>query len=756
MKKFPFLKCCEWLYYGALSAGILFVLLGFLQEELIAAGMFADERMLSEINVRTGAGTLAATGMFPGVEAFLGLLMVGTFAAQLLLIWSGEKGYRFQTGLGLFAVNIAIGLFLLRQPENRTAFWCYVGVEAVCIISAAVVYVIRQFLVLKGLLVFVQASALVALAVLEKHLPDWCVGVMLVAFLLFLVELATGERKEMLELMPLFMAALFLLCRLPRNEEPLDWSWVGRAWDAVQEKAEVLLVDISYLLEGENEDSFAGFDGGGLGGFVFGSEKEQLHIGGGRLKNPLYLTGAVYGEYTGKEWQTVPKQSSRIEQGQEQIWYALEQSIYAGQQEQLTSSVLLAVEYRLIRTTSLFHELYTTDLYFPDGTPLFQEDAPWIMEKAKGKDFTYQLHFLEINERCDEIKTLLRQQAWKEDAVWDKEFLQREAEIYQAYSKLPETVPQRVYELAHTIAAGADSDYDRMAAFVDYLKDYNYTKTPPECPDGQDFADYFLFDGKSGYCTSFATALAVLGRCEGIPTRYVTGFMTVKPCKSARTDVLITGNQGHAWVEAYIEHVGWVRFDATPGYGDVWTDRWTPVEAAGDGITDGADAQAQKPQGTFAQEMPLQEAENDWQGRTLQEYVLLLAELIWMLLAGSILIVAMVVWLRNMVRHRTYTRMNTQEKMRQQIERLLRLGKLRGAPIREGETLYAYRVRTQKMWAAGEYSFAEVCQLYESVRFGEKEVSAEELQMLETYVRETEREYLAECGLLRRVVYRVW
>lgn len=734
MKKFPFLKCCEWLYYGALSAGILFVLLGFLQGELAEAGMFAET----------------------SVEGLLGFLAVGVFGIQLLFVWSSEKGYRFQTGLALLVINAAAGLVVMRQPEKRIVFWYYVGMEAVCIVSAAAVYVIRHFLVLKGVLILSQAVSLVTLAVLEKSLPGWCVGIMLTAFLLFLVELASRERKEMLGLLPVFMAALFLLCCLPRAEEPLDWSWVGKAYHAVQEKAETLLVDISYLLGGEGKDSFAGYGNEGkLGGSVLDNEREQLLVAGSGTKNPLYLTGAVYGEYTGREWKAVPEQENNAKREQEDILYALGQSIYDGQQERLTFSSLIAVEYRFIRTVSFFHDLYATDLYFPEEVPRLKKDGSWTMEKARGKEFAYQMRFLEINEKSEEIKSLFRQQAWKEDAVWEEAFLQQEAEIYQTYTKLPDEVPQRVYELAHSIATEADNDYDRMTAFADYLKEYNYSTTPPECPDGREFTDYFLFDSKSGYCTSFATALAVLGRCEGIPTRYVTGFMTAKPCKNTRTNVLLTGNQGHAWVEVYIEHVGWVRFDATPGYGDVQTDRWKSVEMAGTGQMEKAGSyEEEKPQGMLSEEEILQESGAALQGRTMQGYVVALLEFVFVLLAGSILVAAVFVYCRNILHRRKYAHMDMQEKMRQQLEYLLRLGKLRGMPMQEGETLYAYQERTKEIWDAKEHSFSEICDLYESMRFGERNVSAEELRILEEYVREAEQRYLTECGFLRRLVYR--
>lgn len=144
--KFPFLKCCEWLYQSALSAGILFVLYGFLQNEL------------------------KKITFFPENDGLPGLFTAVIFAVQLLIIWSGEKGCLPHAGLGLLAVNAAAGFFLARQPENQEIFWCYIAIEAACIAASVIVYAIRNSLAMKGILVSAQAVSLAVLAILKKPL----------------------------------------------------------------------------------------------------------------------------------------------------------------------------------------------------------------------------------------------------------------------------------------------------------------------------------------------------------------------------------------------------------------------------------------------------------------------------------------------------------------------------------------------------------------------------------------------------------
>lgn len=331
--------------------------------------------------------------------------------------------------------------------------------------------------------------------------------------------------------------------------------------------------------------------------------------------------------------------------------------------------------------------------------------------------------------------------------MWDEEIIEQGETAREMALGLPDTLPERVYELADTIAADADNDYDRMKAFERYLEEFTYTKKPPQCPEGQEFTDYFLFESKSGYCTYFATALAVLGRCEGIPTRYVSGFMTPKTCKGRHANVSVTGNQAHAWTEAYIEHVGWVRFDATPGYGEVQEDRWKPIQVTDTGQMDKPDIEeVEATESEVSGETDAQKKSAGWYAKTLLEAA-------GLLLAGCLLAVLGIVGLRKLLWRRKYADADIPEKVRIQLKCLLKLGRLQGEPIAEGETLQAYQRRTQKIKDMAEYSFADACDLYEGVRFGAKSVSPEEMQKLVTYTKNVERAYLAECGVLKKIVY---
>jgi transglutaminase-like putative cysteine protease len=138
--------------------------------------------------------------------------------------------------------------------------------------------------------------------------------------------------------------------------------------------------------------------------------------------------------------------------------------------------------------------------------------------------------------------------------------------IYENYTILPDTVPERVFDLAESLTDDAKNDYERamlINAFLRSPRNFAYTLTPGEVPQDRDFVDRFLFDTREGYCTYFASAFVVMMRSLGIPARYVEGFAA-----SGVTDenlwMDVRNSQAHAWAEVYFEGYGWYVFDPTP------------------------------------------------------------------------------------------------------------------------------------------------------------------------------------------------
>jgi transglutaminase-like putative cysteine protease len=137
-----------------------------------------------------------------------------------------------------------------------------------------------------------------------------------------------------------------------------------------------------------------------------------------------------------------------------------------------------------------------------------------------------------------------------------------------AATQLPPVDP-RVPRLADSLTAGLTRRIDQVRAVEGWLKrEFTYTLDLP--PTGADASlEAFLFRRRRGHCEYFSTAMAVLLRAKGIPTRNVNGFLGGE-WNSGAGYLAVTGDRAHSWVEVWFPEYGWVPFDPTPpGTADV-------------------------------------------------------------------------------------------------------------------------------------------------------------------------------------------
>ena len=129
------------------------------------------------------------------------------------------------------------------------------------------------------------------------------------------------------------------------------------------------------------------------------------------------------------------------------------------------------------------------------------------------------------------------------------------------YLDLP-PVDTRIWALARRWA-GDGSPFDRALKIQQRLRqDFQYSLETANQPLRDPLAN-FLFVTRRGYCEYFASAMAVMLRTVGIPSRVATGFQS-----GYFNDVsglyVVRASDAHAWVEGWIDGRGWVTFDPTP------------------------------------------------------------------------------------------------------------------------------------------------------------------------------------------------
>ncbi|MBX2988219.1 MAG: DUF3488 domain-containing protein [Bdellovibrionaceae bacterium] len=108
---------------------------------------------------------------------------------------------------------------------------------------------------------------------------------------------------------------------------------------------------------------------------------------------------------------------------------------------------------------------------------------------------------------------------------------------------------------------GTKSRLEKMRRLrrVFFDQGFLYSRKPGKLQD----LDAFL-KAKKGYCEHYASALALLGRAAGVPTRVVVGYMggSYNPVGEF---ILVTKSQAHAWVEYLDDDNAWRASDATAG-----------------------------------------------------------------------------------------------------------------------------------------------------------------------------------------------
>ncbi len=128
---------------------------------------------------------------------------------------------------------------------------------------------------------------------------------------------------------------------------------------------------------------------------------------------------------------------------------------------------------------------------------------------------------------------------------------------------LPDNLDVRIPRLARETIEGAATEDAKARAIEKYLRrNYGYTLQLLPAPVPDPLAN-FLFDRRKGHCEYFASAMAVMLRAVGIPSRVVTGFSSgvYNPLTGWQ---VVRASDAHSWVEAWIPSRGWSTYDPTP------------------------------------------------------------------------------------------------------------------------------------------------------------------------------------------------
>lgn len=271
----------------------------------------------------------------------------------------------------------------------------------------------------------------------------------------------------------------------------------------------------------------------------------------------VYLRHCSYGGYTGTGWGTAPEYPGGSVPNF--AAWAVENSGVAEAEE--VSIELIAADSGL--------------LYLPYYTAVdFDSDA---YANGSGREYSLTHMIYEGSYRSLSLPPALR----------DAELAYRQF-VYGSYLALPESTRAALLNIAEENALKSDDVLESVSLVAEFVRNSGAYNIDTQPYPSEDYAVYLLTVGSEGYCVHFATAAAAMYRALGIPARLVSGVLAETV---ADTPVEIRRLNEHAWVEVYIDGVGWLPVEVTPGTLD-------------GGVGDGTEEPAETPQADAGESQP--------------------------------------------------------------------------------------------------------------------------------------------------------
>ena len=528
----------------------------------------------------------------------------------------------------------------------------------------------------------------------------------------------TDARKHLVYIAPFLLIGFFTVAVVPTPEKPYDWHFAKVLWERAKDGFTAL---VDTLFTGGTEDyesALIGFsESGRLAGDVSANPKQVMEVvyNQGAGAN-IYLVGKVFDTFDGREW-TAKNESEADERTLDTL-----ETLYAvtaydeAHPEDYVRPVSIDVRFLRFRTKYMFAPLKTLERTCDsDKLVSYEQGENLLFSKTVGNKTSYDIKYYRMNEGHTVFTEFLEAEHADNEAIWNKvageqysyeELLAHRDRIYQYY--LPQTsISAKMQAYLQSVTADADSDVQKLKAIEQHLQELAYSDTPgalsEQIEDAEDYLDYFIFENPYGYCSHFSTAFVLMARAEGIPARYVHGYRIPVEQTGRAT---ITSDMTHAWPEAYIEGVGWIAFEPTPGYKRVtsWkTYAQKQEEMAAAGMLPGT-----TPTPEESQDAPDVMEKEEGKASGVRWYMIAVPAVL------CLLFLAVAVMCDIVIRRKRYEELNDAGKLRQLCKNNMALLKILGVSLLHGETLEEFEKRAEKLVPKEALSFIEC---YESILY---------------------------------------
>lgn len=391
-----------------------------------------------------------------------------------------------------------------------------------------------------------------------------------------------------------FFAAALIMCVLPTSPNPFEWKFAYK----IGTFFENLTFDIiDSLGNGSSTNYFSiqqttGYSGKAdtKSGKITDSNRTQMYINGKKTEDSLYLIGNVTADFDGRIWTNkteVDTLSLKMD-----AWMTAYACYYfdGRDMKKYAKPVKKEITYADLKTKSIFLPEKTLEY----GAAKTSLKTTFIGDNTrfttvKKRNTKYYVIYLEIDYKskafCDvinradqieyseeifnELVEYMRGAYECRTEITYEEFLESvtaaSKNIRKRYVSSDTGISDRAASWKNARISSMDSDFYKCVKIANAVSGFNYNKDI-EYDESDDVVDEFLFAKKTGYCVHFSTALALLLRDERIPTRVVEGFCSNYEYVNEKDEYIVEGTDAHAWVQAYIENIGWLKLDGVSGY----------------------------------------------------------------------------------------------------------------------------------------------------------------------------------------------
>lgn len=398
------------------------------------------------------------------------------------------------------------------------------------------------------------------------------------------------ERAYLVFLTPYIVLYIVIMSMVPIREEPYDWKLVKDIYRNLREKTITLWENITRNDE-EFDDMTVGFsESPWLANRLIKSDRQVMTVVGDRnLLTDIYLRGKTYDRFSNCRWEeTIGQKADEYPIDILELVYGVRRYDKDWQRNYIRRSNL-KIRYEYFNTIYAFapgkmQGILNREYKEAGDVMHFPQDAGYGTE--------YEVSFFQMNygvpEFVDFIESVSElpddEEAFEEGelvlpldirAPYTLEDLEKYRSKMQAqYGE--EIIPgPQVQKYIDKITKDCTTKWQRLKAIEAALQRMQYTAEPGNIPKSvkspEDYLEYFLLESRKGYCAHYATAFVLLARAEGLPARYVEGFKI--PFNISR-NIRVYSSMAHAWPEVYLEGVGWVAFEPTPGFADYANNGW--------------------------------------------------------------------------------------------------------------------------------------------------------------------------------------